>query len=348
MTGPHVAVVAQSSVDGGAEKYLRMLYGDGGIPGTLFGSIPRWAAPQVDVDLGPKWGSRTLFTGLAKLRSEQERLDTAVGLRDHSLAHVQFKREQIGFTRQLAQDMPVLWTEHGVFNGRMRFALGNAYRRASREATAIICVSEEAAASLTGTVYDRRRIVVIENPVDTSSITPPNPDIKAEARDRLGVNPDGPLAIWVGRLDKGKRPELAMRIGREWRGQLLIAGEGPLRAALRDGEGVRILGFMDPTDLYQAADVLLMTSDGSGEGLPNNVLLEAAAHGVPAVVDGSVAAFRRVVKQSGGLPVHGDWIAGLDLAVSERERRQVAREWAEAHDLTTWRIRHREVFEAAL
>ena len=339
-----VAVVAQSRVDGGAEKYLRMLYEDQDDV-ILFGSIPRWSGRKVPVELGPKWDRRTLLPGLLRLPSEQGSIRAA--LLDHPprTSHVQFKREQIGFSRLLSQFGRVVWTEHGVLEGRMRAALGAAYRRAARHADTIICVSQEVAASISELVDDTSKLVVIENPVDTRARRIPTVRERTEARRSLGIRADTPLAVWVGRLDPGKRPLLAQRVGKEWHGTLLLAGDGRLRPQIIDGEGVRSLGYVEPTPLYIAADVLLMTSDGSGEGLPNNVLLEAAAHGVPAVVDGRVPGFARIAQEADGVAVTDDlaWRTALDEVIRGPSRRDAARAWALKHDTANWRRKHQSV-----
>ena len=48
------AVVAQSSVDAGADKCLRMLYVQRGLPSILYRSMPRWSGRSVDLGLSPK------------------------------------------------------------------------------------------------------------------------------------------------------------------------------------------------------------------------------------------------------------------------------------------------------
>jgi glycosyltransferase involved in cell wall biosynthesis len=71
--------------------------------------------------------------------------------------------------------------------------------------------------------------------------------------------------------------------------QLWLAGEGPARAACEQlvaekklGPRVKFLGFQrDPSALYTAADIAVHAS--SSESL-SNFLIEAQAHGLPAVV----------------------------------------------------------------
>jgi glycosyltransferase involved in cell wall biosynthesis len=101
-----------------------------------------------------------------------------------------------------------------------------------------------------------------------------------------------PLLVTLGRLDRQKRPDLALealaRVRERGDARLVWCGDGPLRplmerqaAALGVAEAVRFLGFVDnPFPLLRRADLFLLTSDF--EGLPN-ALIEAQGLGLPAV-----------------------------------------------------------------
>lgn len=349
-SGQLAAVVAQSTVRGGAEAYLRMLYADLGIRSVLYGHIPGWVGERVELRLSPKWGRRTLVSGLSRLGGERNRLVEALASSGASFAHMQFKREQIGFSRAISRQMPVFWTEHGRMTKQMRLVLGREYAQAADSVAAVICVSREVAEDI-ASLNPAVRTEVIENPVDTTLHNVPTADERSAARAALSVRTDRPLAIWVGRLDEGKRPRLAAEIAAGWNGEILLAGDGPLQAQLHPNEGLRILGRMDPAILYQAADVLLFTSSGAGEGYPL-VLLEAAAYGVPAVVSGAVPTFARIAGESGGIAVTeaslDEWRSALGQVISNVSRRRDARRWAESHDLKTWLDRHRRLFAEVL
>jgi len=344
------ALVVHSAVRGGAEKYLAELYGQPGFSGRLFGSMPDWPS-QADLQLGPKWsGGRTVIEGKLRLPGERRRLLQALEPSEFDFAHMQFKREQIGFTKPLSRRMPVVWTEHGVMAPKMRTLIGRDYAKAADSAALVICVSEEVAERV-AEMNPRAKVEVIENAVDTTKHTVPSADERRAAREALGIPDDRKLAIWVGRMDEHKRPGLAAEIGRGWDGDLLIAGDGALRSTIVDADGVRAVGHVDPGPLYAAADVVLMTSDGVGEGLPY-VMLEAAAHGLPVVVSREVPLFARVASESGGVAVAddgpGSWHDGLNTAVAEPDRRDTARSWALDHDLTVWERRHHEAIERVL
>ncbi len=124
--------------------------------------------------------------------------------------------------------------------------------------------------------------------IDTS------PGARAEARSRLGIAGDVPLAVTVGNLKVQKDPLFHVEVLAAWRrrqpdAELLLLGDGPLRAdtvAAARAAGIdaalHLPGFVhDPTDALVAADVMLLAS--RWEGLPLSVL-EGLAGGLPVVV----------------------------------------------------------------
>ena len=131
------------------------------------------------------------------------------------------------------------------------------------------------------------RVRVLRNGVDLDLFRPPAD--RAAARRALGL--DGPTLLSVGQLTERKGHHLVVdALAALPAARLLIAGEGPERAALARraralgvAERVRFLGAVPHAELagvYGAADVLVLASSREGWA---NVLLEAMACGTPVV-----------------------------------------------------------------
>ena len=148
----------------------------------------------------------------------------------------------------------------------------------------IIAVSSGVAQDLENTFGVRKdKIVTIDNPVDVARI-------EAASREQPAFDVEGPYIAGVGRLTTVKNFALLIEAFRQsdYRGKLLIIGEGPERARLeqlvRDAqlEGrVLLRGHVDnPFPLVGRADIFVSTSNA--EGFPN-ALVEAMALGVPVI-----------------------------------------------------------------
>lgn len=356
-------VICQSGVPGGAETYLIRLYrllADRGMLPSLVGGIPGWVEaglPAMDVNLGPKWSGANIFSGVGKLRWERQSVLDAVETNLGDFFHLQFKREQIGFTKMLASRGPVVWTEHGRFLGGVKGRLLAAgYRAAARHVSVIICVSDVVAKDVRKVVGPGPRIEVIHNAVDTQVFTPAGIDGRAEARRQLGIPVGQPVLLWIGRLNASKLPHQSIAIAKKWPGMVVIAGDGPERANLdvlaAGHDNIRFLGHVnDAKPAYAAADVMLFTSTGAGEGFPTT-LVEAAAFGLP-VLGNAESGFGKYIGAAGGtvLASHETvdaWVAaGLDL-VANPAVNELARRWSEKYDTKQWADRHKEVFDSLL
>jgi glycosyltransferase involved in cell wall biosynthesis len=353
----HLVPVCHTNASGGAERYLNLLYPRLRALGhdvQLVGSVPGWddtGLPSTPVSLGPKWGRRTLLTGLPRLPRERRAIEQLVNGMPVDVFHAQFKREQIGLTDLLRRHAPVIWTEHGRFPvGGMGRALAAGYRRAARNVAAIICVSELVAENVRAIVGPEARIEVVLNAIDTVAVQVTTAEERRAARAVLGLpGPEVKVLAWVGRASPGKLPLLAVETGRRFSGVTVIAGDGQLAAELRaraDGDRVRYLGFQsDPSRVYRAADALLFTSDGSGEGMPYT-LLEAAAHGLP-IVANSGSGLVGLVEAAGGRVVADDpaaLAAAAEAASTDASDRP--RAWALANDLDLWARRHADIMRS--
>jgi len=156
------------------------------------------------------------------------------------------------------------------------------------------------------------RIRVHYTGVDLNRFRPAD---RAAAKASLGVA--GPLLLTVGHLIERKGQAIAidaMRLLPE--ATLLIAGEGPMRSALKAriaaaglGERVRLLGAMPHEalpEIYSAADLMLLPA--ASEGLAN-VWVEALASGTP-VVTTDVGGAREVIdRPAAGRLVERDPVA---------------------------------------
>ena len=153
------------------------------------------------------------------------------------------------------------------------------------KADGVVAVSEALAREVTDLGVDPQRIHVVMNGVDASLFHLRRRD---GARQRLGLDDSGPLALYVGNLkeNKGVLDLLAAyEVALAERGDLRLAvvGDGPARQALadrvRDLPGLSLVGsrpLAEIPDWMAACDFLVLPS--WNEGTPN-VVLEALSCG---------------------------------------------------------------------
>ncbi|MET0290430.1 MAG: glycosyltransferase [Pseudoxanthomonas sp.] len=136
----------------------------------------------------------------------------------------------------------------------------------------------------------RSRIDVVPNGI----VIPDEVDLAARqrTRDALAVSQERVVALYVGRLVQAKNVPCLLRalarLPATQRPQLLLAGDGPLRASLQQqaqalalAADVRFLGERDDTlALMQAADFTVLPSHSEGM---SNVVMEAMAAGCPVI-----------------------------------------------------------------
>lgn len=137
-------------------------------------------------------------------------------------------------------------------------------------------------------------------------------------RRRLGIDPDRPVLLFVGRVAFEKNIDFLLHMVNAVRKQLpsvllLIAGEGPaephlrrLTARLGLEQQVAFVGYLDREtallDCYAAADVFVFSSHTETQGL---VLLEAMAMGRPVVAQ-AVMGTRDVLREGEGALIAAD------------------------------------------
>lgn len=111
-----------------------------------------------------------------------------------------------------------------------------------------------------------------------------------EFRRSLGIDDDAVVVIWVGRLVPEKRPDLFGKVIRRLHAlglhfHALVVGAGPSEEEIKALPNTTFTDWMNTDQLsvaYASSDVLLFPSSVETFG---NVTLEAAASGLPVIVD---------------------------------------------------------------
>jgi len=173
------------------------------------------------------------------------------------------------------------------------FARGPIRRRmitwALRQADAVVAVSEPLREALVRLGVEPSRIALIPNGVDRERFRSKD---RREARQALGLPPEGRRVVFVGNLERVKGPDLLLEAMRQLPNDVCVSfvGDGMLqeelmRMAQADGLNGRVqfAGRRPHADIplwLCAADVMCLPS--RSEGCPN-IVLEALACGRPVV-----------------------------------------------------------------
>jgi glycosyltransferase involved in cell wall biosynthesis len=197
-------------------------------------------------------------------------------------------------------------------------------RYAARWTTRFVCVGEgEARQGRERSL--RGQYSVVRNGVDLQHYQPAGDHDRAAARARLGIPPDVPLAVCVGRITRQKGQDVLLSAWPAVTAQcpgayLALAGDGVLPDALRQrvcGEVLLPGRVADPRPWYDAADVVVLPS--RWEGLPLT-LLEALAVGRP-VVGSDIAGIAEELPPGAGALVPPRDTGALAVELSRRLRR---------------------------
>jgi glycosyltransferase involved in cell wall biosynthesis len=153
------------------------------------------------------------------------------------------------------------------------------------------------------------RATVLPNPA------PPLPELRPrdELRAELGI--DGPALAFAGRLTAQKSLDVGIEAARRAGVALLIAGDGPDRAALEALGHARFLGPLPRQgvlELFRAADASLLSS--SWENFPHTVV-EALAVGTPLIATRTGGVAEVVRDGENGLLVEPGDVAALAVAI---------------------------------
>lgn len=160
------------------------------------------------------------------------------------------------------------------------------------------------------------KITVLPSGVDTRRFPVATPAGRSAARRLFGLTDDDRVLACVGSLSPEKRVDRAIEVASQLDHViLLVAGDGPLRAQLMSRADalpagrVRFLGNVEePSNVYAAADALLLTSDT--EGLPG-VVIEAALCGRPAIATRVGGVSDAVVDGRTGASAHSGDLSAL-------------------------------------
>jgi glycosyltransferase involved in cell wall biosynthesis len=349
-----VTFVASTPTFGGAERYMLNLasaFRQGGTAVRLLGEVPYWdssVGPQIPLGLGAKWDGRAPLEAIRGIGPDRARFKARANKIHKATFHVQYKREQILYSRHLSRIGPVYWTEHGRFRRSLRsIALRLMYAKASRNLAGIVCVSSEVADDVSKIVARDVDVCVIPNAVDTKRMQPATEIERLTARKQLGLPANATVALWIGQMHPGKLPMLAAEVSQYLPGHMMLVGSGPLENDVRTYSArtpnLHFRPFMkDPMPAFRAADVLVFTSTGHGEGLPT-VILESAAHGLP-VIANYECGVERIVGECGGIVTRKSPRAiaeAVRLQAGSKKARTASRSWAERHDVQDWVRSHR-------
>lgn len=234
---------------------------------------------------------------------------------------------------RLARVPAVIHGEHGTLQLKPRQA--KAQRWAWRRADKLLAVSRRLAERMASEVgIPPAAVSVIPNGVDLARFSTVD---RGSARGSFGLSGDVMAIGHAGRLvevkDQASLVEAAARLkadGLSFR--VLIAGEGPLRAALESqisahglADHVRLLGHVpDIERFYAALDVFVLCS--RSEGMPNTIL-EAMAAGVSVIATRVGGADELVVDGTTGFlipPGRPDSLASSLETLARNQQQRVA------------------------
>jgi glycosyltransferase involved in cell wall biosynthesis len=153
------------------------------------------------------------------------------------------------------------------------------------------------------------RATVLPNPA------PPVPELRARAELRAELALDGPTLAFAGRLTAQKSLDAGIEAARRAGAALVVAGDGPDRAALERLGHARFVGPLPRQrvlELFRAADASLLSS--SWENFPHTVV-EALAVGTPVIATRTGGVAEVVRDGENGLVVEPGDVEALTHAI---------------------------------
>jgi glycosyltransferase involved in cell wall biosynthesis len=154
-----------------------------------------------------------------------------------------------------------------------------------------------------------QRVTVLVNPA------PPVPELRPRDDLRAELRLDGPTLAFAGRLTAQKSLDVGIEAARRAGVALVVAGDGPDRAALERLGHARFVGPLPRQrvlELFRAADASLLSS--SWENFPHTVV-EALAAGTPVIATRTGGVAEVVRDGENGLVVEPNDVAALAGAI---------------------------------
>jgi glycosyltransferase involved in cell wall biosynthesis len=273
-----------------------------------------------------------------------------------------YRADMMGFLAARSERRPVVSTAHGFTGGGRKNRLNQwlAMRAVGRD-DCVVAVSAPLAAQLHEMGVPADRIATIPN----AWRPPPTPPLdRALARAALGLEGDGPMLGWVGRLSHVKGADIALEalaLMRNRQARLVFVGDGPERATLEAqvrslglGEQVRFVGLVAAAaSLLRAFDALVLSS--RSEGTPM-ILLETVHAGVP-IIASAVGGVPDLITPNTGTLVLPNDSAALAAAMDEvlshpgaaQARAAAARaRVADLYSPEAWVSRHLAVYQRVM
>jgi glycosyltransferase involved in cell wall biosynthesis len=230
----------------------------------------------------------------------------------------------------------VTWHNRAQAEGPRAHLLRLLERRVVRTAAVVLGTSSDLVDRARDTGARDARLAAVGLPGQRRPVALDDPDrLRPKVRAELGAI-GRPLLIAVGSLDRRRGYDLLLDAARAWRDLdpvplVVIAGEGPLRAALQrriedEGLPVRLIGTReDVPELLAAADLALLTSSWESR----SVLAQEALYARVPLVATRVGGIPDLVGDAAELVPYGDPDALASTVVrllADPERREELRE----------------------
>jgi glycosyltransferase involved in cell wall biosynthesis len=300
-----------------------------------------------------------VIVGARSYLKEYRQLREVVARTKPEVVHTHgYRADVVGGALARRHRITTVSTVHGFTGGGRRNRFYERIQRfALRRANAVVAVSAPLAEQLASAGIDRDKIHCVPN-----AFTPTVTALaRSAARERLGLQPGGLVAGWVGRLSREKGADVMLdaflHVDSSW--QLSIIGDGPERHALQ--QQAKSLGIADriiwhglvenAASLLAAFDVFVLSSRTEGTPI---VLFEAMHASVP-IVATRVGGVPNVIGPSQALLVPGEEPNAIARAVNDVARDPAAaahrtvraRDRLQSFDTARWLEAIDAVYEAA-